>query len=177
MLDGMAAHARGAVDLAAGEPRTALVALRRAAEVWQDLGAPYEAACARAHALACRALGDDDGASFELEAACEVFERLGAAPDVAWAESLARPAAADDHGLTHRELEVLRMVATGKSQPRDRLRARDQRAHRRAPRAEHLPETARLVADGRRRVRFRARLDLNRAAYLEFTTPAPARSG
>ena len=37
MLDGMAAHARGAVDLAAGEPRAALVALRRAAEVWQDL--------------------------------------------------------------------------------------------------------------------------------------------
>jgi DNA-binding CsgD family transcriptional regulator len=116
MLDGMAAHARGAVDLAAGEPRTALVALRRAAEVWQDLGAPYEAACARVlTALACRALGDDDGASFELEAAREVFERLGAAPDVVWAESLARPAAADDHGLTHRELEVLRMVATGKS--------------------------------------------------------------
>ena len=116
MLDGMAAHAHGAVDLASGEPRAALVALRRAAEVWQDLGAPYEAACARVlTALACRALGDDDGVSLELEAAREVFERLGAAPDVDWAVSLARPAAADGHGLTPRELEVLRLVATGKS--------------------------------------------------------------
>jgi DNA-binding CsgD family transcriptional regulator len=116
MLDGMSAHARGAVDLAACEPRAALVALRRATEVWQDLGAPYEAACARVlTALACRALGDHDGVSFELEAAREVFERLGATSDAIWVESLARPAPADEHGLTQRELEVLRLVATGKS--------------------------------------------------------------
>ena len=40
--------------------------------------------------LACAALGDDDTAALELEAAREVFERLGAAPDLARARR-ARP--------------------------------------------------------------------------------------
>ena len=48
MLGAMAAHARGAVDLAEGDARAALVALRRAWQVWQELEAPYEAARARA---------------------------------------------------------------------------------------------------------------------------------
>jgi DNA-binding CsgD family transcriptional regulator len=117
MLGAMAAHARGAVDLARGEPRGALVALRRAARAWQELAAPYEAACARVLVgLACRALGDDDAASLELEAAREIVEGLGATPDVAWIDSLSRPAAAGGRqGLTPRELEVLRLVATGQT--------------------------------------------------------------
>ena len=117
MLSAMAGHARGAVELAGGRPREALVALRRAAQVWQELAAPYEAACARVLvALACRALGDDEAASLELEAARDVFERLGAGPDATWVESLALPPlAADRYGLTPRELEVLRLVAAGKS--------------------------------------------------------------
>ena len=32
--------------------------------------------------LACRAVGDDDTAALELDAARETFERLGAAPDL-----------------------------------------------------------------------------------------------
>ena len=64
--------------------------------------------------LACAALGDEDAAAGELEAAREVFSSLGAALDVAHVESLMgrRPA---DHGLTKRELEVLRLVASGMS--------------------------------------------------------------
>jgi DNA-binding NarL/FixJ family response regulator len=117
MLAAMAAHARGAVELAEADPQEALVALRRAVQIWLELGAPYEAACARVLvALACRSLGDDDGVSLELDAAREVFERLGATPDAAWASSLEEPAAPEErHGLTPRELEVLRLVAAGKS--------------------------------------------------------------
>jgi ATP/maltotriose-dependent transcriptional regulator MalT len=116
MLGAMAGHARGAIELSGGDAREALVALRGAARAWQELGAPYEAACARVLvALACRALGDADAVTLELEAARQVFERLGAAPDVAWVDSLSRAAPAASHGLTSRELEVLRLVAAGKS--------------------------------------------------------------
>jgi ATP/maltotriose-dependent transcriptional regulator MalT len=117
MLEAMAANARGAVELAGGDAGAALVALRRASRAWQELAAPYEAACARVLvALACRSLGDSDAVSLELEAAREAFERLGAQPDVAWVESLAgAPEARERFGLTARELEVLRLVAAGRT--------------------------------------------------------------
>ena len=44
--------------------------------------------------LACRALGDDDAAAMELEAARGVFETLGAAPDLRYVNSLTGSAAA-----------------------------------------------------------------------------------
>ena len=90
-------------------PRAALGALRGACDAWQELDAPYEVARARELvALACRALGDEDTAMFELEAARDVFARLGAAVD------LARVEGSDvGHGLSPRELEVLRLVAAG----------------------------------------------------------------
>ena len=92
--------------------------LRRAAEVWQRLGAPYESARARVLVgCACRALGDDDTAALELEAARGVFARAGrgAATSSAWVEALRPRASAGAHGLTGRELEVLRLVAAGRS--------------------------------------------------------------
>jgi hypothetical protein len=62
----MAAHARGTVDLAEGDAETALGSLRRAGQVWQQIEAPYLAARVRVLVgLACRALGDDDGAALE----------------------------------------------------------------------------------------------------------------
>ena len=83
MVAAMVAHARGAVDLAEGDARAALVALRHAWQAWRGLEAPYEAARARVLiGLACRALGDDDAAALELDAARDVFAALGAAPDV-----------------------------------------------------------------------------------------------
>ena len=61
-----------------------------------------------------RALGDEDTATLELEAAREVFAQLGAAPDVARVDSLAPSVdARSAHGLSPRELEVLRLVAGG----------------------------------------------------------------
>ena len=117
MLDALSAQARGAVDLAGGDAALALRALRQAQHAWQVLDAPYEAARARVLvALCCRALDDADAAAMELDAARSTFERLGAAPDLARVESLVRPAAGPDtHGLTARELEVLRLVAAGQT--------------------------------------------------------------
>jgi DNA-binding CsgD family transcriptional regulator len=116
-LRGMAADVRGAVAEAEGDAQGALIELRRALELWQELEAPYEGACVRVLiGSACRALGDEDTAMLELEAAGEVFAELGAAPDVARIDSLVPGAASiEAHGLTKRELEVLRLVAAGKS--------------------------------------------------------------
>ena len=116
MLDAIAARVRGAVELAEGDASAALVSLRHAWQVWQELEAPYEVARARVLVgLACRALGDEDSATLELGAARGVFEQLGAAPDVALVDSHTPSAAADTHGLSPRELQVLRLVATGKT--------------------------------------------------------------
>ena len=61
---------------------TALARLRRAVELWHEIGAPYEIARARtALGEALRAEGDEDAASLEFEAAKSDFERLGALPD------------------------------------------------------------------------------------------------
>ena len=116
MLAALVAHARGAWELAAGEARSALVSLRQAGETWQEVEAPYDAARARVLvAEACRALGDDDAAALELEAARDMFAQLGAAPDLAQLDSSARRDAREAYGLTPRQVEVLRLVAAGKS--------------------------------------------------------------
>jgi ATP/maltotriose-dependent transcriptional regulator MalT len=115
VLRAVASRARGLVDLAEANPQGALVALRQASRVWQELDAPYETARTRViMGMACRVLGDEDTAALELEAATAVFEQLGALPDLARLESLAGDTD-DTHGLTPRELEVLRLVAAGKT--------------------------------------------------------------
>ena len=117
VLAAMAAQAAGQVALAEGDAEAALLALRRACRAWQELEAPHEAARARVlAALACRALADEDAATLELDAAREACSELGAAPSLAWIEALrGRSAAEETHGLSGRELEVLRLVAAGKS--------------------------------------------------------------
>jgi DNA-binding CsgD family transcriptional regulator len=117
LLQAVSAHAAGAVLLAEDDARAGLAALRRAWTAWQELGVSYEAARARVLiGLACRALGDEDSAQMELDAARWVFRQLGAAPDLARVEVLARKAAARTAGgMTAREVEVLRLVASGKT--------------------------------------------------------------
>jgi ATP/maltotriose-dependent transcriptional regulator MalT len=115
VLGAIAAEARGAIELEDGDPCAALSALRRAWQTWQEADAPYMGARVRLLAgLACRALGDEDGASLELGAAKAVLERLGATPDLTRMASLVEGApTVYTYGLTARELQVLRLVATG----------------------------------------------------------------
>ena len=113
MLSAISGQVLGAVELAEGAPSAALLPLRRALRIWQELGAPYEAARTRVLVgMACRALGDEDTAGLELEAARGAFEQLGAAPDLA---RIAPAAGRQAHDLTPRELDVLRLVAAGRS--------------------------------------------------------------
>jgi ATP/maltotriose-dependent transcriptional regulator MalT len=117
MLDAIAAYERGAVELAGGDAARALEPLRRALDAWRALEAPYE--LARTRVLigeACRMLEDSDACALELEAALIDFVRIGALPDAARVERLlGKPQAAGGQGLSPRELEVLRLVAAGKS--------------------------------------------------------------
>ncbi|SNR59751.1 regulatory protein, luxR family [Haloechinothrix alba] len=114
-LEATASQARGRVHLAEGSASEALAALRAACRSWQDLDAPYEAARTRVLiAEAYRALGDDSAVELELEAARVVFQRLGAATDARHAAERAASAPLPG-GLSDREVEVLRLVATGRS--------------------------------------------------------------
>ena len=88
-IEAITAHARGAVSLADGEAQRALIALRRCFRIWQELEVPYEAARARSLVgLACRALGDEDSAARELDAARATFAELGATVDLARLDAL-----------------------------------------------------------------------------------------
>jgi DNA-binding NarL/FixJ family response regulator len=113
-LNALAAEASGAVLLAEGDPRAALAKLRSAHRSWRELGAPHQAALVRVSiAVACRELGDGDGAELEFEAARSMLEELGAAPDL---ERLARLTGSPrPEGLSPRESEVLTLVAAGKT--------------------------------------------------------------
>jgi DNA-binding CsgD family transcriptional regulator len=123
LLRAQAASARGAVHLEQGNARAALFELRTARTTWEELNAPYEAARIQVLlARACRELGDVDTAEMELDGAVRILERLGAEADLARIAKSVQPpsptqgrasAVGHDHGLTRRELEVLRHVASG----------------------------------------------------------------
>ena len=114
-LRAVAAQAQGTVLLGEGDPRAALGALRTAGKIWQELEVPYEGARVRVLiGVACRELGDEDTAAFELDVARRAFEHLGARPDFARVDELSRkPVPTTAGGLSSRELEVLRLVAGG----------------------------------------------------------------
>jgi len=85
---------------------------------WREVRAPYEGARTGVLiGLACRLLGDTESATLELEAARKVFARLGADPDTRHVHGLLHPAAVTPAagGLSERELQVLRLIASGKS--------------------------------------------------------------
>jgi ATP/maltotriose-dependent transcriptional regulator MalT len=110
----MAAYARANVELASGQVAEALGQARESTRLWSDIGSPYEAARARVLvARALRELGDEDSATGELAVAGRAFAEVGATPAAQEVDKLlgrARPG-----GLTEREIEVLRLVAEGKS--------------------------------------------------------------
>jgi DNA-binding CsgD family transcriptional regulator len=112
----MAAYAAANVELASGELEDALSHARESCGLWSDVGAPYETARARVLvARALRELNDEDSATTEFAVAYRAFAEVGAAPAAKEVDRLlgrARPA-----GLTERELEVLKLVAEGRSNP------------------------------------------------------------
>ena len=114
-LQAASEQARGSVLLTQGQAADALLHLREACRRWQEIEAPYEAAKTRLLlADAYRALGDDDAAVLELDAADVVFQRLGAEGD-AHDVAVRRAGTTLPAGLTPRELEVLRLLAAGRS--------------------------------------------------------------
>jgi DNA-binding CsgD family transcriptional regulator len=138
MLHALAEQSEAAVLFHDGDPQAALVLLRRAWSRWLGLDAPFEAARCRALlASLCAALGDEESARLEREAARAVFSELGAAPalsaleqsvseqsvpDAPGARTVPVPADKYDSGhspeagpITARETEVIRLVADGLS--------------------------------------------------------------
>jgi len=114
-LRASAAQAAGAVALSRQQEDEALRWLGRAADLWRQLDAPYPLARTRLLVgQVYRTLRDREGSDLEFDAAEETFERLGATVDLRSLGEL-RGGAARDHGggLTGREVEVLRLVATG----------------------------------------------------------------
>jgi DNA-binding CsgD family transcriptional regulator len=116
LVRALAGRAQGAVRLAEGDAASAIEALRESCVEWQALQAPYEAARAEMLiGLACRELGDEVTAGMELDAARSVFEHLGAAPALDRLEELSAPRRQLPAGLTAREVEILGLVAAGKT--------------------------------------------------------------
>ncbi|TDD23596.1 helix-turn-helix transcriptional regulator [Kribbella turkmenica] len=113
-LRATAAYCSALVALERGDAEQALPHARVATQAWSGLQAPYEVA--RSKVLVGRAfrlLGDEDSAESELTAAAKTFGDLGAAPARQETEKLLHRDTAG--GLTGRELEVLRLVASGNS--------------------------------------------------------------
>jgi DNA-binding CsgD family transcriptional regulator len=110
-----AAYAEATVALARGDGAGALPYLRRALLQWSDLDAPYEIArCRLAVARSLRRLGDEASARAELETARRLFLDLGARAAAEEAGAELEPDSLPG-GLTEREAEVLRLVASGRS--------------------------------------------------------------
>ena len=117
LLYATSACAQGAVLFAEGEVHAALDRLAGARVAWSELAAPYETARVRVLiGLARLELGDDETAHMDLDAALAMFRQLGAAPDLARVNALVqRSTSRSTNGLTGREVEVLALVATGKT--------------------------------------------------------------
>ena len=115
LLRAHAARAAGAVLAAEGDPKAALVELRRAFNEFNSLGVRYHAARTRLLiADACAALGDHDTAAMESSAARSVLEAL--TPTAAALNATVEPGTTSSpDGLTQRELEILRLLARGKT--------------------------------------------------------------
>jgi ATP/maltotriose-dependent transcriptional regulator MalT len=111
-----AGTATALLALECGDPAAAMQPLRAAIAVWERLAARYEVAqCRVLLGRALRGVGDEESALTELAAAQRSLAELGAAPAEHEAAALITPACPG--GLTLREVEVLRLVAAGRTNP------------------------------------------------------------
>ena len=116
-LAAASAQVTGALRLASRHAAEALIPLRRAWKSWHELEMPYEEAQTRVLiAAALHQTGDGDSRDIELDAARQLFKRLGAAPAITrTSELLEQPTPRPTGGLSEREAQVLRLVAAGKT--------------------------------------------------------------
>ncbi|HZD26809.1 MAG TPA: LuxR C-terminal-related transcriptional regulator [Alphaproteobacteria bacterium] len=114
-----AAEASARMLIHAGRAAEALTPIRRAVEILLNLRAPYRLARVRVlTARACLAIGDREAAQTELDEAIRLFRELGARPDEAVVSRLrASMAATGGEALTPRQTQVLRLVASGLTNP------------------------------------------------------------
>jgi tetratricopeptide (TPR) repeat protein len=81
-LAASAANAKARVRLADGDADTATALFSAAAQLWGEVGAPYEAAVARVGlSQACRATGNEHRAALEQRAAQAIIEEIEARPE------------------------------------------------------------------------------------------------
>jgi ATP/maltotriose-dependent transcriptional regulator MalT len=125
-LEGRAHACCAELAAASGDLERARRCAEDAIDAFSAAAAPYDAACARlVLAETLCGLGRAQHARAEAATARATFAALGAPPDVARADALLTrgddaappPAAAPCSDLTGRELEVLRLVAAGRSDP------------------------------------------------------------
>jgi DNA-binding NarL/FixJ family response regulator len=111
----VAACTHGAVLLAEGDAPSAVASLRQALATFRHLEAPYEAARVQAClARAYRKQGNHESSAHELQSARETLRKLGAATDLAQIDALtATPTSLQAGPLTPREIEVVKLVASG----------------------------------------------------------------
>jgi DNA-binding NarL/FixJ family response regulator len=110
-------YAEASLALAAGDGVRTTAAAKQASALWARLEARRELArCRVVAAQGMRLLGDEQSAVSELEAARKAFAELGARPDERAVAGLLGETAAPG-GLSPREVEVLRLVAAGRSNP------------------------------------------------------------
>jgi ATP/maltotriose-dependent transcriptional regulator MalT len=112
VLRASARSARGRCQLAAGDAERAVSTLCEAVEQWEAIDVPYEVATVRTLlGEAQRSSGDEAAALESFMAAADLFERVGARLDARRLADADRPAL--PAGLSEREAEVLRLVASG----------------------------------------------------------------
>ena len=118
LLRAASAHAEGAVLLAHDDLTGASALLRQACDTWRELGMGYE----EAHTLLlmadiCTRCGDPDGCHLHADAARRLFTQLNAASCLARLadQASAPPARGRIGALSKRELQVLRLIAAGKT--------------------------------------------------------------
>jgi DNA-binding CsgD family transcriptional regulator/tetratricopeptide (TPR) repeat protein len=110
LLQAMSDHAAGAVCLTTGDMPGASTHLERAREAWIALSMPYDEARTRLLlAKVCERRGDGDGVAAEAAAAERLLAQLEGE------RSAHLPPGGPNGTLSRREVEVLRLLATGRT--------------------------------------------------------------
>ncbi len=113
VLRAVALSTRGRMLLAENDPPLAATRLRDALALWKSLDVPYEVATiGTLLGQALRSSGDEAAAGASFTAAAALFDHMGARLDARLTRS-SQISAAAPAGLTSREVEVLRLIATG----------------------------------------------------------------